>query len=142
MRRPLEIRPFNRDDQEQVIDLWQRCGLVEPQNDPRLDIERKLRTGSELFLIGEQGGSIVTVAMGGYEGHRGWVNYLAVDPDFRGQQLGRAMIENLERRLLAQGCPKLNLQVRSTNADVIAFYEALGYRVDPVTSLGKRLSMD
>ncbi len=138
----MQIRPFDASDEEQVIALWERCGLVKPQNNPQLDIERKQRDSAELLLVGELDSSIIAAAMGGYDGHRGWVNYLAVDPDYRDQQLGRAMMEQLEQRLLALGCPKLNLQVRSTNTDVIAFYEALGYVVDPVTSLGKRLIKD
>jgi ribosomal protein S18 acetylase RimI-like enzyme len=136
------IRPFRRDDEKQVIALWEHCGLVKPQNNPQLDIARKLAVGADLFFVGERDGAIVATAMGGYEGHRGWVNYLAVDPELRGQQLGRAMMEALEQRLLALGCPKLNLQIRSTNSDVIAFYRALGYSPDPVTSLGKRLIKD
>jgi len=138
----MQIRSYKDTDREQVIDLWARCGLIKPQNDPIRDIARKQQVGAELFLVGERGGTIIAAAMGGYEGHRGWVNYLAVDPDCRRQRLGQAMMENLEQRLLALGCPKLNLQVRSTNADVIAFYQALGYQVDPVTSLGKRLIED
>ena len=138
----VEIRAFASDDVNQVVELWQRCELLAPQNNPRKDIERKLGTGRELFLIGEESGLIVAAAMGGYEGHRGWVNYLAVDPGARGRGLGRAMMDALEAKLLSLGCPKLNLQVRSSNEAVIAFYRALGYSIDPVTSLGKRLIPD
>ena len=138
----MQIRPYHESDETPVIQLWQRCELVKPWNDPHRDIARKLAVGRELFLVGIDGENIVAVAMGGYEGHRGWVNYLAVDPTHRGEGLGRLMMEALERQLTALGCPKINLQVRSSNAAVIAFYEALGYSVDPVTSLGKRLIPD
>ena len=139
----MKIRPFAEPDQAAVIDLWQRCDLVKPWNNPVLDIERKLTVGRDLFLVGEaDSGQLVAVAMGGYEGHRGWVNYLAVDPEQRGRSYGRRMMEALEEALIAKGCPKLNLQVRSSNQGVIDFYRALGYQVDEVASLGKRLIPD
>lgn len=138
----MEIRAFTESDRTAVIELWRRCDLVVPWNDPNKDIDRKLKVGAELFLVGEQDGRVVATVMGGYEGHRGWVNYLAVDPECQRQGLARAMMAALEERLRALGCPKINLQVRETNASVLAFYEALGYRVDASVSLGKRLESD
>lgn len=138
----MKIRTFKESDQEAVIALWKSCALVVPHNDPVRDIQRKLAVGRELFLVGTREGTIVAAAMGGYEGHRGWVNYLAVAPAERGNGLGREMMQELETRLLALGCPKLNLMVRHSNAEAIAFYQALGYQVDAVTSLGKRLLAD
>lgn len=138
----MTIRPFDEADEAAVVDLWRRCGLLRPWNDPKKDIARKLTTQRELFVVGEQDGRIVAAAMAGYDGHRGWVNYLAVDPERRGQGLGRRMMETIERELASRGCPKLNLQVRRTNLDVIAFYEALGYAEDDVVSMGKRLARD
>lgn len=138
----MAIRSFGEADEHAVIDLWHRCGLLRPWNDPKKDIARKLTTQRELFLVGDVDGRIVAAAMAGYDGHRGWVNYLAVDPDLRGQGLGRRMMETIERELAARGCPKLNLQIRRANLDVIAFYEALGYAEDDVVSLGKRLIRD
>jgi ribosomal protein S18 acetylase RimI-like enzyme len=96
----------------------------------------------ELFLVGEEGGAVVATAMAGYDGHRGWINYLAVSPDARGKGHGRAVMDEVERRLLAMGCPKLNLQVRADNETALGFYRAIGYDVDVVTSLGKRLIPD
>jgi len=122
--------------------LWKACGLVVPQNDPRRDIERKLKLNPELFLVGEQDGKVIATCMAGYEGHRGWINYLAVHPEHQRQGLARKIMAHAESLLRAAGCPKINLQVRSTNADVIAFYERLGFRIDAVTSLGKRLQSD
>lgn len=138
----MHIRQYEEADQGAVIALWQSCSLVMPQNNPQRDIQRKLKVGRELFLVGELAGSIVATALGGYDGHRGWLNYLAVIPAQRGNGLGRQMMEAIERLLLALGCPKLNLQVRESNHEAIAFYRALGYQVDPVTSLGKRLIPD
>ena len=138
----LKIRPFHHNDAGTVIDLWTRCGLVKPWNNPMRDIERKLLVAPELFLVGELDGRLVATAMGGYEGHRGWVNYLAVEPELQGGGFGRIMMQALETKLIARGCAKLNLQVRSTNTAVIQFYEAIGYKQDAVISMGKRLIED
>ena len=80
--------------------------------------------------------------MGGYEGHRGWVNYLAVDPAFRKKGFGRQLMAEIEKRLLALGCPKINLQVRMDNTSALEFYSQIGYKDDNVISLGKRLILD
>jgi len=140
--RELRIRPFDRADTEPVVALWRAAGLVVPWNDPYLDIERKLGVQPELFLVGEARGMVIATAMVGYDGHRGWVNYLAVDGTRRGERLGTRLMAEAERLLAERGCPKLNLQVRSTNVGVIAFYRRLGYQVDEVASLGKRLIAD
>lgn len=138
----LQIREYTEADQSALISLWQACGLVVSHNDPEKDIARKLAVGRELFLVGIADDTLVAAVMGGYEGHRGWVNYLAVSPDCRGQGYGRLMMEAVEERLLQLGCPKLNLQIRATNQAVVEFYRALGYCEDPVVSMGKRLIAD
>lgn len=138
----LHIRPFRPEDQAPVIALWQACGLTRPWNDPVRDIARKLAVDPALFLVGEAEGRLVASAMGGYEGHRGWVNYLAVAPDCQRRGFGAALMRHLEAALTARGCPKLNLQVREGNDAVIAFYERLGYGHDRTVSLGKRLIPD
>ena len=138
----MTIRPFHPSDEEAVIALWRDCGLVVPHNNPKRDIERKLRVNPELFLVGELDGHIIASCMAGYEGHRGWINYLAVHPEHQRQGHAREIMQYAESLLRAAGCPKINLQVRSTNAAVIAFYEQLGFTTDAVTSLGKRLEHD
>lgn len=138
----MRIRPFASVDEAAVLALWQACGLVKPQNNPRKDIARKLRVNPEWFLVAESGGRIVGAVMAGYEGHRGWINYLAVDPAHRRAGLGRALMAEAERVLRAAGCPKINLQVRPENRDVVAFYEAIGFSVEGAVSLGKRLEVD
>jgi len=139
----MNIRPFQRGDEEAVIDLWRRCDLVRPQNDPRKDIARKLAVQPEMFLLAvDDAERIVGSVMCGYEGHRGWINYLAVDPAHRFKGIGRLLMSEAERVLRAVGCPKINLQVRSTNEAVIAFYRAIGFEVDEVISMGKRLERD
>lgn len=138
----MEIRPFNAADTEAVVGLWKECNLVVPWNDPYKDILRKLKVDAHMFLVGESAGGIVATVMGGYEGHRGWINYLAVSPRHRGEGLGRRLIERLEALFEAKGCPKINLQVRESNREIIAFYEAMGYRIDNSVTLGKRLDPD
>jgi ribosomal protein S18 acetylase RimI-like enzyme len=136
------LRAYHPNDEDAVISLWTACGLVVPQNNPKRDIERKLRVNPELFLVGELDGTIIASCMAGYEGHRGWINYLAVHPGHQWQGFAREIMRHAESLLLAAGCPKINLQVRSTNTAVIAFYEQLGFTTDAVTSMGKRLEYD
>jgi ribosomal protein S18 acetylase RimI-like enzyme len=138
----MEIRPFREADEAQVVALWHACGLTRPWNDPHKDIARKLQVQRELFLVVEEGGGIVASVMAGYEGHRGWVNYLAVDTSHRRGGLGAELMRRVEQLLLARGCPKVSLLVRTSNADVLAFYRALGYAQDDAIPLGKRLIPD
>jgi len=133
------VRPFGVADEARVIELWRACDLVVPWNDPASDIAAKLAFQPELMLVAELDTRLVATVMAGYEGHRGWINYLAVDPTLRRRGLGREMMAAAELRLRELGCPKVNLQVRGTNRDVRAFYEQLGYSVDDAVSLGKRL---
>lgn len=136
------IRPFHVDDTDAVVELWRAAGLTRPWNDPHRDIARKLTVQPELFLVGERERRVVASAMAGYDGHRGWVNYLAVDPAHRGRGHARALMAEIERLLTAAGCPKVNLQVRADNEAALGFYAALGYSVDAAVSLGKRLEPD
>lgn len=138
----MDIRAFQKGDEADVVALWERCGLTRPWNDPRKDIARKLQVQPELFLVGLLQGDLVASVMAGYEGHRGWVNYLAVAPAHRRKGLGRRLMEEVEQRLLERGCPKLNMQVRSANGEAMAFYRRLGYVPDEAVALGKRLIPD
>ena len=138
----MEIRPYRESDQDAVVALWHECGLVKPWNDPMKDIHRKLGIQRDLFLVGAMDGRLVATVMVGFEGHRGWVNYLAVSADCRKQGLGRLLMDEAEARLREIGCPKINLQIRRSNADVVAFYRSIGYSEDDVVSMGKRLIED
>lgn len=142
MNDTLTIRPFEDDDEDAVIALWRDCGLLRPWNDPHKDIARKKAAQRELFLVARRGPDLVASVMAGYEGHRGWVYYLAVAPLAQRQGHGEALMHEVERRLLERGCPKINLMVRASNAGVIDFYRRLGYSVDDVVALGKRLIVD
>lgn len=138
----MRIRPFRLEDEDAVVALWTRCGLVRPVNDPRKDIQRKLQVRPDLFLVGELDGHIVASVLAGYEGHRGWLNYVAVDPEHQRRGLARQIVTEAENRLREAGCPKINLQIRSSNPGVIEFYRRIGYSVDDVVSMGKRLEED
>lgn len=138
----IAIRPFDSADAAAVVALWRGCGLTRPQNDPHKDIARKLKVNPEWFLVAERGGEIVGTVMAGYEGHRGWINYLGVAPSLQRGGLGRRLMDEAEARLRAAGCPKINLQVRADNKVAIAFYERIGFAVDNVVSMGKRLEKD
>jgi len=136
------VRAFKESDEARVVELWTFAGLVRAWNDPKKDIARKLKVQRELFLVAELESVVVGVVMAGYDGHRGWINYLAVDIGQRRRGIGSALMRDAERRLRLLGCPKINLQVRAENSEVQAFYAALGFKNDPVASLGKRLEDD
>lgn len=138
----LVIRPFEEADEPAVVALWRAAGLTRPWNDPHADIRRKQAVQPELFLVGEVDREIVTTAMAGYDGHRGSVYYLAVSPAHQRCGYGRAVMAEVERRLEALGCPKLNLMVRHDNRAALGFYERLGYDEATAVTLGKRLIVD
>ena len=138
----MNIRPYSSGDETAVIALWQRCNLVKPQNNSKRDIARKLKVDPELFLVGLEGKKVVAAAMGGYDGHRGSVYYLGVDPAYQKKGLGREIMAALEEKLIAKGCPKLNLMFRTENQGVEKFYEKLGYSRDACIEMGKRLIPD
>ncbi len=142
------IRAFSPADADPVVALWHECGLVRAWNDPYKDIARKLGEQPELFLVacaGADGGGegvIAGAAMVGFDGHRGWVYYLAVAPGMQRMSIGRALMARAEQLLIERGCPKLMLMVRSSNAAVVAFYRELGYGEESVIVMGKRLIPD
>ncbi len=138
----MKVRNFEPADTEEVVALWQACELVRPWNDPVLDIERKLQVNDSLFLVGLSAGSVVASVMGGYDGHRGWMNYLAVAPGHQRKGYAAQLVTCLEDKLLAVGCPKINLQIRTDNVAVQAFYKKLGFSIDDAISMGKRLIPD
>ncbi len=142
MAAALHIREFLEADRLAVIDLWMACDLVRPWNDPNKDIDRKLAHSPEGLLVGLFDDQIIGAVMVGYDGHRGWVNYLAAKPDARRAGIGRALMDAAESHLLALGCPKLNLQIRSSNTTVLDFYQRLDYSFDECLSMGKRLVPD
>ncbi len=110
-----------------VIALWQACGLTRPWNDPTADIALARRGPNSTILIGRDGDAIVATVMVGHDGHRGWVYYVATDPDRRARGYGRAIMNAAEVWLRAAGIAKLQLLVRRENARAGAFYQSIGY---------------
>lgn len=137
------VRPYRDKDREAVAALWRVVFPDDPPwNVPEEDIDRKLKVQSELFLVAEDSGKIVGSAMGGYDGHRGWVYLVAVSPRHRRKGVGKALMSRVEQELVRMGCPKLNLQVRGTNKEVVEFYKRLGYVVEDRVSMSKRLNIN
>jgi hypothetical protein len=140
----MNIRAVTPDDIDAIVDLWTRVfpeysDPLKPQRDPRSSIERKLAFGDGLFWLGLQDDRPTGTVMAGYDGHRGWIYSLGVDPASRRSGLGEALVAHAEARLSALGCPKINLQVLDTNSGALAFWQSVGYAPDAVISLGKRL---
>ena len=136
----LFIRTFRVRDSKRVIELWKDIFSNDPRwNEPSGIITRKLRRQRDLFLVGLLDNKIVATVLGGYDGFRGWIYHLAVDPVYRKQGIGQTMMAAIEDRIRSQGAVKINLQVRTNNTEVIRFYEALGYRSETHRSLGKLL---
>lgn len=133
------IVAYRPEVQDAVIDLWRKCNLIVPQNDSAEDIRKKLDFQPELFFIGLLDGKIVGSIMAGYEGHRGWINYLAVVPEFQRHGYGKQLVHKAIEELKNMGCLKVNLQVRRSNTSAIDFYKHLGFKEDDVVSLGMRL---
>jgi ribosomal protein S18 acetylase RimI-like enzyme len=138
----MQIQKFQVEDEPAVIELWRQCDLIRPWNDPHKDIARKMSVRPDLFLVGTLNDQIMASLMAGYDGHRGWLNYLAVAPDYRRRGFAKLIVAEAERLLKLAGCPKINLQVRASNQQVIEFYQRIGYSVDNVVSMGKRLEQD
>lgn len=138
----LVLRSYRPGDREALVALWSICELTRPWNNPHRDIDRKLARDGDNLLVLEEDNQLIGSVMVGYEGHRGWVNYLAVHPDHRRQGLGRLLMDEAERRLRDLGCAKVNLQVRASNETAREFYRQIGYTIDEAVSFGKRLEHD
>jgi ribosomal protein S18 acetylase RimI-like enzyme len=136
----LEIRPYRESDEADVVGVWERAGLVSSADDHAGDIREKLTVQRELFLVGIAQGRVVGTVMAGFDGHRGWIHRLAVEPDLQSGGLGRQLLDAAESGLRALGCSKVNLQVRAGNERVVGFYEKLGYVVEDRVSMGKRFA--
>lgn len=133
----VRVREIADDDVEQVVALWHACGLTRPWNDPHADIAAARATPVSTVLVAHDGGDVVGSVMAGYEGHRGWLYYVAVDPSRQGTGLGRALVTAAEEWLRGAGAAKVMLMVRSTNEQVTAFYGRLGYAVEDVAVLSR-----
>ena len=138
----LLIRPFKEGDEEALVSLWNMCKLTVPWNNPYKDIARKLKVQAELFLVGYLEDKLIASVMAGYDGHRGYINYYAVHPDFQGRGYGKQLMDNVENGLRELGCPKINLQIREGNDKVFSYYQKLGFVEEKRINMGKRLEDD
>jgi ribosomal protein S18 acetylase RimI-like enzyme len=137
-----KIRSYEESDEQAVANLWQEVFPDAPAwNDPVTDIRRKLTVQPDLFFVALKDRQLVGTAMAGYDGHRGWIYYVVVSPNHRRQGIGNALMGHAEGALMKMGCPKLNLQVRATNHEVVAFYKQLGYEIEERISMAKRLDL-
>ena len=132
----LIIRVYEKKDENEVIKLWKICNLIVPKNDPKLEINSKVSFQPDLFFVGLFQKKLISTIMVGYEGHRGWINYL----DYQRRGFGRQLMKYATNILLNMGCQKINIQVRESNRSVIQFYKKLGFTDDEVLSYGKRIS--
>ena len=138
----LLIRPFQEGDEEALVSLWNMCKLTVPWNNPYKDIARKLKVQAELFLVGYLEDKLIASVMAGYDGHRGWINYFAVHPDFQARSYGKLLMDNVENGLRELGCPKINLQIREGDDKVFSYYQKLGFVEEKRINMGKRLEDD
>jgi ribosomal protein S18 acetylase RimI-like enzyme len=138
----VKIRTYKECDRAQIVELWVKTGLYHPDNDPNRDIDRKVADSPELFFVATEEERVIGTVMVGYEGHRGWINYLGVLPECQGKGIGRELMTMAEKALGSLGCAKINLQIRKGNTDVIGFYNAIGYVIEDVISMEMRLQFD
>lgn len=131
----LDIRPYRPADRDAVVALWEACGLLRPWNDPASDIALCLDTPGSALFVAPGGGNgargLWATIMCGSDGHRGWLYYLAVDPDRRRGGIARSMVGHAESWLAEQGIRKVELMIRPENDAVREFYERVGYEVEP-----------
>jgi len=138
----MQISEFTKCQTDAVVALWQRCGLTRSWNDPYKDIARKQTDKNGKFFVGHDGEVLMATIMVGYDGHRGSINYLAIDPAYSRNGFGHKLMQTAEAFLISIGCPKINLCVRRDNDTVIKFYDALGYAEETAYYCGKRLIKD
>ena len=139
MNKLLEIRKYEQKDENKIINLWKNCNLIVPQNNPKIDIKKKFEFQPELFFVGLIDGKLIGTVMAGYDGHRGWINYLAIHPDYQRKGFGLQLMNFATLELSKLGCIKINLQIRESNEKAIGFYKKIGFIEDHVISFGKRI---
>lgn len=122
-----------------AVHLWERTNLTRPWNDPVLDARRALNSPTSTILALMEDSHVIATAMVGHDGHRGWLYYVAVDPERQGQGIGRQLVQECTQWLQTMGVPKVQLMVRNENRAVIDFYTGLGFEDQNVVVLGKRL---
>lgn len=137
----IRIEPAAAAERETVVALWQTAGLTRPWNDPVADFDLGLASQTSIILLARDGPAIVGTVMVGFDGHRGWVYYLATDPDRARQGIGRLLMAAAEVWLKTRNCPKIQLMVRGDNLAARDFYAAIGYEQQDVITIGKRFDL-
>ena len=133
----MKIRSYSSENRDQVITLWQSVFSDDsPHNKPSKVIDAKL-AADELLFVAEDNDVIIGTAMAGYDGHRGWLYLVAVDPQQRRKGIGQQLVKHAMKALKTVGCVKVNLQIRSTNNQVVSFYESIGFVSEDRISMGK-----
>jgi ribosomal protein S18 acetylase RimI-like enzyme len=127
------------DDQSAVVELWQKCNLTRPWNDPEQDIAFALKGSTSTILVGKFAGKIIAAAMVGHDGHRGALYYLAIDPQFQNKGYGKMLIAEAESWLKQRGVWKINILIRNDNQHAVGFYKALGFEDNAVVSMGRKI---
>lgn len=136
----MEIRPYQPADFGGLDDLWREAFPNDPpRNRAERSVPAKLAMNDDLLFVAVEDGVVIGSIMAGYDGHRGWLYSVAVRQSAKRRGVGTALVQRAEAALRALGCPKINLQVRSTNAAVIAFYQGLGFAVEDHISMGRLL---
>ena len=136
----LSVRPFQHGEREALQRLWARVSPDDPPwNAPEVMIENKLKVQPELLLVGEVEGTLVGAVIAGFDGVRGWIYHLAIAPEYRRRGFATQLVRAAEDGLRRLGCPKVNLQVRAVNHEVVAFYRSIGYEIEERVSMGRRL---
>lgn len=133
----MNFRSFSLNDYDSIIDLWSRAGLKLSPSDTMEGLKSKLRRDPDLFFVLEDSSRIIGVVMGSYDGRRGWINHLAVDPEYQGKSIGQKMISELETRFKKIGCEKINLLIEMENQNVQKFYIKQGYKKDELIFMEK-----
>ena len=126
-------------ERDATVALWELAGLTRPWNDPVRDFDLALSNPGSTILLARDGGRLVGSVMVGFDGHRGWVYYLASNPDCRRRGIGRALMNAAEEWLRTRDCPKIQLMVRGDNQSARGFYDAIGYDIQDVVTIGRRL---
>jgi len=125
----MKIEKFTMESYETVVNLWKKSGINVGSTDTRKEIERMLEHNPNLFLIGKDNDRLISVVMGGFDGRRGYVHHLAVDPDFQRRGYGRMIIDDLIEIFRKMGVHKIHLFIEQYNRDVVEFYRTLGWEI-------------
>ena len=135
-----EINPFHPTDITDIINLWERCDLLRPWNNPKVDIETAQKTDACRIIVGKKDNSLIASVLVGFDGHRGWIYYQAVHPKHQGLGYGKILLQAAEDFLKSYDCQKVELMIRPENHTIRKFYEKLGYEVEDRTLMVRWLS--